>query len=71
MFRDDAAGLSGRSVAEIFGQSTGQGVMTGFMNFRKAFDHVWHAGLMYKLAALGIELQSLAWLNNYLSGRMT
>ena len=46
-----------------------QGVMAVFMDFMKAFDRVWHDGLIYKLAVLGVESQSLAWLKNYLSGR--
>ena len=40
-----------------------------FMDFMKAFDRVWHDGLLHKLAQCGVSLSSLAWICNYLSGR--
>ena len=40
-----------------------------FMDFMKAFDRVWHSGLLYKLAECGISLSSLAWIRDYLSNR--
>ena len=40
-----------------------------FMDFMKAFDRVWHTGLLYKLAQCGISLSSLAWIRDYLSNR--
>ena len=39
------------------------------MDFPKAFDHVWHDGLSYKLGLLGITPKSLQWLQSYLSNR--
>ena len=39
------------------------------MDFMKAFDRVWHTGLMCKLAQCGISLSSLAWIRDYLSNR--
>ena len=44
-------------------------VKTVFLNISKAFDKVWHEGLLYKLKSMGIsgELHNL--LENYLSGR--
>ena len=40
-----------------------------FMDFMKAFDRVWHAGLLHKLAAAGLTKPSIAWLTSYLSTR--
>lgn len=39
------------------------------LDFSKAFDRVWHEGLLSKLPALGINGQLLTWLTNYLSNR--
>ena len=40
-----------------------------FMDFMKAFDRLWHDGLLHKLAQCGVSLSSLAWICNYLSDR--
>ena len=40
-----------------------------FMDFMKAFDRVWHDGLLQRLAQWGVSLSSLAWICNYFSGR--
>ena len=40
-----------------------------FLDFYKAFDHVWHDGLLHKLGKCGLHLSPLAWLQNYLSDR--
>ena len=40
-----------------------------FMDFMKAFDKVWHQGLIYKLAQMGVGRSALDWLRNYLSNR--
>ena len=40
-----------------------------FVGFMKAFNGVWHDGLLHKLAQCGVSLSSLAWIGNYLSGR--
>ena len=40
-----------------------------FMDFMKAFDKVWHQGLVYKLAQMGVGRSALDWLGNYLSNR--
>ena len=34
-----------------------------------AIDRVWHTGLLYKLAAMGISDYLLRWFTSYLSGR--
>lgn len=40
-----------------------------FIDFSRAFDSVWHTGLLYKLASLGLSGKLLRWLQEYLSGR--
>ena len=40
-----------------------------FMDFHKAFDRVWHSGLLHKLGQLGISHGALLWIQNYLSER--
>ena len=40
-----------------------------FMDFMKAFHKVWHQGLIYKLAQMGVGRSALNWLRNYLSNR--
>ena len=39
------------------------------LDFSKAFDRVWHEGLLSKLPSYGISGQLLTWLTNYLSNR--
>ena len=40
-----------------------------FFDISKAFDKVWHRGLLRKLEAMGIRGTSIAWFKNYLAGR--
>jgi hypothetical protein len=40
-----------------------------FLDVCKAFDRVWHAGLLHKLRCLGIEGDFFEWLCDYLKGR--
>ena len=40
-----------------------------FLDLSKAFDKVWHAGLIYKLRSYGITGNVLNLLRNYLDGR--
>ena len=40
-----------------------------FCDISKAFDRVWHKGLLFKLRQNGIEGNLLNWLSNYLSNR--
>ena len=44
-------------------------VATVFFDLKKAFDRVWHRGLLAKLAAAGVSGGALQWITNYLSGR--
>ena len=40
-----------------------------FCDISKAFDRVWHKGLIFKLRQLGIGGPVLQWVKNYLSNR--
>lgn len=40
-----------------------------FCDISKAFDRVWHKGLLYKLKQNGIEGEFLEWISNYLEDR--
>ena len=40
-----------------------------FCNISKAFDRVWHKGLLYKLQTVGITGHLLQWFTDYLSNR--
>ena len=44
----------------------GKEVRVVFLGISKAFDKVWHAGLLCKLEALGIQSPLLKWFDNYL-----
>lgn len=47
----------------------GRGVAAVFMDFHKAFDRVWHPGLLYKLGTCGLSPSATAWLRSYLTNR--
>jgi len=47
----------------------GNEVRTVFLDISKAFDRVWHDGLLFKLEKLGIGGVLLQWFRSYLSGR--
>ena len=40
-----------------------------FFDMKKAFDRVWHEGLLHKLAAFGVEGRALEWFRSFLTGR--
>jgi hypothetical protein len=40
-----------------------------FCDISKAFDRVWHTGLLYKLRKIGIDGNSLSWVTDYLDDR--
>ena len=44
-------------------------VLVIFCDISKAFDRVWHAGLIHKLRAAGISGNLLDWFTNYLFKR--
>ena len=41
-----------------------------FMDFTKAFDRVWHTGLLHKIAPSGVSTSSTDWLRSYLDNRL-
>jgi hypothetical protein len=47
----------------------GKEIRIVFLDISKAFDRVWHKGLLNKLKAAGITGRLLAWLKNYLQDR--
>lgn len=47
----------------------GKEVRAIFCDISKAFDRVWHAGLIHKLQSAGISGALLAWFTDYLSNR--
>ena len=47
----------------------GKEVRAVFCDISKAFDRVWHRGLLYKLRRIGISGSLLSWFVNYLKGR--
>ena len=47
----------------------GKEVRVVFCDISKAFDRVWHAGLLSKLHAIGVRENMLLWLGSYLQNR--
>jgi hypothetical protein len=47
----------------------GREIRVVFLDISKAFDRVWHKGLLHKLKACGITGKLLSWLKDYLSQR--
>ena len=47
----------------------GKEVRAVFLDISKAFDRVWHKGLLFKLKQAGINSTLLQWLSSYLSDR--
>lgn len=48
---------------------SGKEVRVVFCDISKAFDRVWHAGLIHKLESAGVTGEVLAWFKSYLSDR--
>ena len=40
-----------------------------FLDISKAFDKIWHDGLLFKLKQIGIDMSLLKWFQSYLSDR--
>ena len=56
-------------IFEAFDYNSPLEVRSVFLDISKAFDRVWHKGLLYKLKSLGISGELYNLLENYLSGR--
>ena len=57
-------------VHKIYGAlEGGKEVRVVFLDISKAFDKVWHAGLLRKLEALGVQSPLLQWFKSYLRNR--
>ena len=48
---------------------SGEEIKVVFCDINKAFDRVWHRGLIHKLKAAGITENLLQWFTNYLENR--
>jgi hypothetical protein len=59
------------NITNDFGKALDEGkeVRVIFCDISKAFDRVWHRGLLKKLESIGIRGSLLDWVQNYLSGR--
>ena len=47
----------------------GKEVRVVFLDISRAFDRVWHKGLLYKLHKCGVRDKVLGWITNYLADR--
>ena len=56
-------------IFEAFGCNPSLEVKSVFLDISKAFDNVWHEGLIYKIKSMGISGELLNLLENYLSDR--
>ena len=54
---------------QSFDCSPTRDVKGGFLDVSKAFDKVWHEGLLFKLQSSGVEGNLLKLLKNYVTGR--
>ena len=59
------------SLANEFGKALDEGkeIRVVFCDISKAFDRVWHKGLLNKLENIGIQGSLLLWIKNYLTDR--
>ena len=57
------------NVSPLFKKDDPSSVRAIFCDVSKAFDRVWHKGLLYKLKHKGIDETLLQWLASYISNR--
>ena len=69
--RRDGCEVQLTRLAQSWAQATDASNYVGalFFDLRKAFDKVWHKGLLAKLSAFGVSGNALEWFRSYLSGR--
>ena len=69
--RGDSAVNQLVNISNDFGKAldNGKEIRVVFCDISKAFDRVWHKGLIYKLKKSGISGNLLKWFENYLTGR--
>ena len=53
----------------ISNMERGRDVRFVFCDVSKAFDKVWHKGLLFKLKLTGVNKQLISWIESYLSDR--
>ena len=51
------------------GLDDGEEMAMIFLDLSKAYDRVWHTGLLHKLKKIGIRGSLLEWFKSYLTGR--
>ena len=56
-------------ISEAFDYNPTLEVRSVFLDISKAFDKVWHEGLLYKIKSMGISGELFKLLENYLTGR--
>ena len=58
-------------ITNEFGKALDEGkeIRVVFCDISKAFDRVWHIGLLKKIKSIGIQGSLLSWIQNYLSNR--
>ena len=56
-------------IYQSFDCSPTRDIMGFFLDISKAFDKVWHEGLLFKLQSYGVEGNLLRLLKNYVTGR--
>ena len=58
-------------ITNEFGKALDEGkeIRVVFCDISKAFDRVWHIGLLKQIESIGIQGPLLSWINNYLSNR--
>ena len=69
--KNDSAVNQLLDITNDFGRALDQGkeIRVVFCDISKAFDRVWHKGLLYKLKKYGIKGNLLRWFENYLLDR--
>ena len=67
----DSTSLQLFRLVQQWSEAVDKGCYVGviFFDLQKAFDKVWHAGLLAKLELLGIRGDALSWFESYPSGR--